>query len=127
MNRPIHLCSLMAPTLIVIACAGCTSRLPPPTDPDEARSALQAALDTWKRGEAPDTLKERRPPIQFTDLQWEKGAKLVDYAIAAAEPRGLAMRITVKLSLEAKGGQRREATTVYTAETQPRIVIVPEF
>jgi hypothetical protein len=117
----------LAAFLWALTCAGCASRLPPPTDPDEARTALQEALDSWKRGEAPALLKERTPPIQFADLQREKGAKLLKYEIATAEQRGLAMRITVKMSLEAKGGQRRETTTVYTAETQPRIVIVPEF
>jgi hypothetical protein len=111
----------------VLACAGCTPSLPPPTDPKEARAALTTALDTWQRGDAPQTLQERTPPIQFSDLHWDKGARLLKYEIASEERRGLAMRVTVKLSLESKDGNQREATTVYTAETQPRIVIVPEF
>ena len=127
MNTPIGKYIFSAVVLLAVTFTGCTSRLPPPTDPAEARAALQAALDTWKRGEALATLQERTPPIQFADLQWESGARLLKYEIAAAEQRGLGMRITVKMSLEAKGGQRRDTTTVYTAETQPRIVIVPEF
>jgi hypothetical protein len=111
----------------MLAAAGCGPRLPPPSDPKEARAALETALDTWKRGDAPDTLKQRTPPIQFADLDWDKGARLLKYEIASEERRGVGMRVTVKMSLEAKGGQRRETTTVYTAETQPRIVIVPEF
>jgi hypothetical protein len=111
----------------VMACAGCASRLPPATDPEEARAGLETALTAWQRGEDPQSLLERTPPIQFADLHWEKGARLLKYEIATEEARGLAMRITVKLSLEGKDGQRRDATTVYTAETQPRIVIVPEF
>jgi hypothetical protein len=110
-----------------LACAGCTPSLPPMTDPKDARAALETALDTWKRGESPQTLKERTPPIQFADLNWDKGARLLKYEIATEEQRGLGMRITVKLSLEGKDGKRRDATTVYTAETQPKIIIVPEF
>ncbi len=127
MNTLIRRCLCPTVLLLALTFTGCTSRLPPPTDPAEARAALQTALDTWKRGEALETLTERTPPIQFADLQWESGARLLKYEIAAAEQRGLGMRITVKMSLEAKGGQRRDTTTVYTAETQPRIVIVPEF
>jgi hypothetical protein len=108
-------------------CAGCTPSLPPTTDPKEARAALETALDTWKRGESPQTLKDRTPPIQFADLNWDKGARLLAYEVADEQPRGLGMRITVKLSLESKDGKRRDATTIYTAETRPRIIIVPEF
>jgi hypothetical protein len=127
MNHPFRISLWMTACLWALAAIGCSPRLPPATDPDEARAALATALDTWKRGEAPETLQQREPPIQFADLHWEKGARLLKYEIANAEQRGLAMRVTVKLSLQHKDGQKREATTVYTAETQPRIVIVPEF
>ena len=107
--------------------AGCTPALPPPTDAKDARAALETALDSWKRGDSPQKLNERTPPIQFADLNWEKGERLLKYDVAVEEPSGLGMRITVKLSLEGKDGKRRDATTVYTAETRPKIIIVPEF
>jgi hypothetical protein len=111
----------------VLASVGCTSSLPPAADAQQARSALETALDTWQRGEAWESMTARTPPIQFKDLHWAKGYRLVKYEIANEENRGLSRRLTVKLSLESKEGQRREATTVYLADTQPRIVIVPEM
>jgi hypothetical protein len=111
----------------VLACVGCKSSLPPVADAQQARAAMETALDTWQRGEARETLSTRTPPILFTDLHWAKGYRLVKYEIAKEEPRGQSRRLTVKLSLESKEGQRREATTVYLADTQPSIVIVPEM
>src|SRR5437588_2874806 len=100
MHNPFRISLGIAACLWALASIGCSPRLPPPTDPAEARAALETALDTWKRGDAPETLQKREPPIQFADLHWEKGARLLKYEIANAEQRGLGMRVTVKLSLQ---------------------------
>jgi hypothetical protein len=110
-----------------LACAGCASSLPPAADAQQARTAMETALDAWQRGDTRESLSGRTPPIQFSDLHWAKCYRLVKYEITKEEPRGLSQRLTVKLALEGKDGQRRDATTVYLADTQPRVVIVPEF
>jgi len=117
----------IAALLLAMTCVGCTASPPPPADPKEARGAVETALEAWKRGETMQSLTERKPPIQFTDLNWEKGFTLEKYEITSAEPRGVSMRITVKLAMKTKEGQKRDAPAVYIADTAPRIVIVTEF
>jgi hypothetical protein len=89
--------------------------------------ALVAALDTWKEGGSPDTLRERKPPIDFRDTNWESGNKLTKYVMEKEETSGLSARFTVKLSLVQASGEKRDRITVYNVDTGTAIVIRPDF
>ena len=53
--------------LLLFLATGCGKGLPPQMDPDVARTALTAALDAWKEGRTPESLRDRTPPVDFRD------------------------------------------------------------
>lgn len=93
----------------------------------QARAALTAALDTWAAGKSAESLMTQTPPISFRDTFWEQGSALSKYQIEKEETMGLSGRFTVKLSLLEKGGQKRDRTLIYNADTGSTIVIRPDF
>ncbi len=109
--------------------AGCSKNaaLPPETDPNAAREAMTAALDAWKEGKTPDSLKQKQPPVDFRDTNWEKGSILKDYTIKADERFGVSIKLTVQLQLQDKDGNIRERIAVYNVDTGPTMVIRPNF
>lgn len=106
---------------------GCGRSLPPATDPDKARAALETALEAWSQGRTPESLGDNDPAIDFRDVSWEKGARLKDFAVEKSEKSGLSARFTVRLDLTEPGGRQRTRRVVYSADAGPAIVIRPEF
>jgi hypothetical protein len=115
--------------VLVLAClvAGCGRATPPTMDLGEARTALSAALDAWKDGRASEPLRDRRPPVDFRDVEWDRGASLARYEIEKGEPSGLSARFTVKLYLTDKAGANRTRAVCYNVDAGPTIVIRPDF
>jgi hypothetical protein len=111
-------------TLVLSACG---PTLPPKTDLLAAREALTKSLDAWVQGQSADSLKTLKPPISFRDVQWENGAKLINYKIEKEESSGHSGRFTVKLSLAEKSGAKLERSVTYIADAGSPIVIRPEF
>lgn len=107
--------------------AGCGRDLPPETDPAVAREALTAALDAWKEGRAPDTLRQRTPPVDFAEPQWDKGGRLTDYQVKKEERSGVSVRFTVRLQVRQKDGTSRERTATYNVDAGKAVVIRPDF
>jgi hypothetical protein len=107
--------------------AGCGRGLPPKTDLAEARTALTAALDVWKEGRPVESLRERTPPIDFRDVNWEQGARLQKYEVEKEEPFGVSAKFKVKLHLADKSGTARQRAIVYTVDKGQAVVIRPEF
>jgi hypothetical protein len=115
----------LLPVLVVVGCSGRdASTDQPPYDSSQARVALIAALDAWKKGEA-GALPKRKPPIRFVDDDFATGMKLADYEIEEPDaPPRLHQDIEVILSLRDKGGKvlRREAK--YQVATEPGLAVL---
>jgi hypothetical protein len=100
--------------------------LPPPASPDQARTALAAALDAWQRGEPVDTLTGGDPPIHVNDPAVRTGAQLLGYTLAEGhETYGQSVRLTASLSLRLADGTTRVRKASYLIDTSPAVVIVP--
>jgi hypothetical protein len=93
-------------------------------DADRARTALVAALDAWKKGEARG-LQRRKPPIRFVDDDFVAGLKLADYEIE--EPEGPSRPhedIHVILSLRDARGKVIQRETRYQVATEPALAVL---
>jgi hypothetical protein len=104
----------LLPAIVCLAFAGCSSSLPPETDAARGREALKTVLDTWKRGGAPDELKNATPSITVRDPDWAAGYKLTDFEIAPEDGRaGVDLLLSVKLSLTLADGKTRDKKVGY--------------
>jgi hypothetical protein len=114
--------------LLAALAAGCGGRLSPPAhaDPAQARDALRAALDAWKRGEAPDALKGRRPPVMVIDPEWRGGFRLADFQIQDDAPSGADLRCRVVLTLADGQGRAWPKAAVYDVGTSPAVTVSRE-
>lgn len=100
---------------------GCGSSAP--VDAPKAKQALVAALDAWKRGDKPESLK----PIVVQDMDWMGGAKLVSYELGDGKDDNLNLRCPVKLKLVGADGKDVEKTVIYMVGTSPVTTVFREF
>ncbi|HEV3339180.1 MAG TPA: hypothetical protein VG125_02450 [Pirellulales bacterium] len=111
---------------VAVACllmVGC-SRSNAPTDVPSAKAALTAALESWKAGQSPDSLRQRSPCIVMVDDAWQKGEKLESFENAAPEvDDGVNLHCTVKLALNDERAGRRSEQVTYIVGTAPTITI----
>src|SRR5262245_24147522 len=121
--------ALRLPTscVILLAATGCGgSALPPQASPDEARSALVRALDTWQKAESIKALAQGQPAVYFNDPRCTPDVKLIAYKILEAhESYGQSVRIEVEMTFQLKDGTTKERKVSYLIDTSPAIVIVP--
>ena len=112
--------------LLPVLALGCGRAPPPaPADPDKARETLRTALEAWREGGTPASLKERSPPIYVNDRDWEAGRRLARYEVQdKAEHYGSQFRCSVRLSLHDARGNVTDRTVKYLIDTQPALVIV---
>jgi hypothetical protein len=107
--------AILAPTI-----SGCSKGVADPVDPDRARVALKSALDHWKSGGDPLSMPT---PMTVQDLEWQSGAKLVDYEVLGdGEPADANLRVKVKLTLAGKG-KNTEKTVNYLVTTSPAVTV----
>ncbi len=73
------------------------------------RSALEAALTSWKAGQPPGTVAgTSKPAVRVADSEWESGSKLAGFEIVGDQaPAGAGPR-TFSVKLTAADGQSRE-------------------
>jgi hypothetical protein len=95
-------------------------------DVGAAKAAVTAALDAWTQGESPQTLRERKPPVDFKDLNWDRGNQLRKYEVEKETPSGASAVITVKLHLTEKSGASFTRVVVYNVDAGPTIVVRPD-
>jgi hypothetical protein len=113
---------------LLVVFAGCRAgEVPlaaPRYNPEQARAALVAALDAWKKGEA-KALATRKPPIRFVDDDLVQGMRLLEYEIEEPEgPTALHQNVNVILSLRDAQGKpvRREAR--YQVAIEPMLAVL---
>jgi hypothetical protein len=85
----------------LVGCRGATAN-----DPElaSAFSVLKAGLEAWKNGSTPASLASGANPVQFSDNDWQAGAKLLEYRImkAGVEEEGETV-CTVHLKVDVRG------------------------
>ncbi len=112
---------------MVVAVSGCGGPAPRPADRDAALAALRTALEAWQKGDPPDSLRQRQPPIVMVDPAWGQGTKLARFAIETdlAQPSGYDLGCPVRLWL---GDGRKEPRRVkFTVATSPQLVVTRDF
>jgi hypothetical protein len=119
--------SRLLPVLLAVV-SGCSgpSRPAPeaPYDSEQAKTALIAALDAWKKGEA-KSLTKRDPPIRFVDDDLLAGLRLSDYEIEEPDrPFKLHQDVAVILSLRDARGQRVRREARYQVGTVPTLAVL---
>jgi hypothetical protein len=108
--------------------AGCRgSSVAHAVDPPRAREALKTALETWKSGQDPRSLKSSSTPMTVQDLDWAGGAKLVDYQILD-DGKALDANLSVRVKLVLDGpnkktGKAAEKTVWYLVTTSPSVTV----
>ncbi len=92
-----------------IAAAGCgaegKSGAPMPTG-QEARAALEKALDSWKAGKPPSSIADQTPKIDVVDSQWKAGDVLESYSIVNEKQGEGNKTFGVKLTLKKPPGSK---------------------
>lgn len=115
---------------LALAVAGCTKgpQRAAPVNPAQARDALKVALDGWKNGDKPDSLKSRTPPITVQDADWETGLRLVDYQVVnEGKVEDANLRCPVKLTLRDTDGHEVQRNVKYIIGTDPVITVFREL
>src|SRR5262245_18140607 len=93
-------------------------------DLDLGKDSVTAALEAWKKGDKPDSLKQRSPAIEITDDDWTHGLRLIDYQVTKTYgDYDKTVRCAVKLTLQGRVGKQSQREVVYQVLTQPNIVI----
>jgi hypothetical protein len=114
-------------TALLASAAGCGRAKPQPANAELARETLRTALETWKQGESPDSLRSGTTPIHVADQDWTRGAQLLDYQIDLRDQMfGGALRCQVKLSLQDPRGKKRIKKAIYSIATEEVIFIARE-
>ncbi len=124
-----HAVLLFAAMLAWAGTAGCAKQQhAAPVNPEVARESLRTALETWKRGEAPDSLRQASPSITVQDMDWRQGYRLVDYEIVGDGVYDNAnLRCPVKLSLRDPQGRPVTRRVTYMVGTDPQITVFREI
>jgi hypothetical protein len=112
---------------ILSGCSGGGPRAAP-VDPARAREALQAALESWKKGDKIESLKDGSPPIVAQDFDWMAGNLLVAYEVAGeGKDDDANLRIPVKLIMRTAQGKEVKKSVWYVVGTSPTLTVFREF
>ncbi|WP_435010901.1 hypothetical protein P12x_002191 [Tundrisphaera lichenicola] len=116
--------------LVVIALAmfglfGCSEgSAPAVADQDRARQTLDSALESWKKGETVERMKEASPAIVISDPKWGSGAMLKRFEVEGeGKPSGAERAFTVTLWLANRDGKESREQVVYKVGTDPILTV----
>lgn len=114
-----------AAVLALIVLSGCGQNAAPVVaDQAQARQVLVATLESWKKGETVEALKNASPSVLVDDPKWKRGEKLSKFEVEGeGKPSGAERAFTVTLWLsDAKGKEVREQV-VYKVGTDPIVTV----
>lgn len=105
--------------------SGCSGSQAHAVNPSKARESLKIALDHWKNGDDPKSLESSSTPMTAQDMDWNSGAKLLDYEILGdGKEMDLNLFVRVKLKLDPEGkGKAVEKTASYVVGTSPVVTV----
>jgi hypothetical protein len=103
--------ALTAGLLLLAGCSpgGKVEDFTPPAD--NARKALEAALNHWQAGNKPGTVPGTSPTVEVLDSKWKAGQKITAYEVLGEEPAGPGPR-TFKVRLTVANGPPLEVRYV---------------
>jgi hypothetical protein len=134
MNNPIALktktCAFVCLVLGSFLAAGCGSgpRRAGPVDVELARESLRAALESWKKGEPPEALRDHYPSITIQDMDWKSGYALVSYEIRDGEKEDACnLHCPVRLTVRDLQGKEVKKPVTYVIGTDPVITVFREM
>lgn len=106
--------------VVLVVLAGCRKASAPNEEVVSALEVLKAGLEAWKSGQPPAALLAGAPPLQFSDSDWQAGAKLLEYRIVKVEVEEDGETIClVNLNLDI-GGQAVARSLSYRVLLTPR-------
>lgn len=112
--------------MAALVLTGCGSGLPPKSNPDEARQALQVCLEAWQKGETSEALAGRKPAVYFNEIRDRPEWKLKSFSIAEDhETYGQSVRLSAQLTILTSDGETFQKKMHFLIDTAPAIVIVP--
>ena len=118
-------CLLLLMFVVLVGCGPGDVRPPAPSDPDQAKQALTQALDAWRTGETPESLRKSQPAVIVSDEDWLRGEKLVSYAIQGdGKKHGNSIRFIATLELRAANGSVQRKHALYHVGTEPVLTVV---
>lgn len=96
-----------------------------PVDAGTAQAALSSTLEAWKEGKQPADLLEGSPSIEVQDIEWNNGAKLLEYEIVSDDgASGQGLIAWVKMKLTSSNGKTTETTAKYVVNTSPDVRVL---
>ena len=106
--------------LLVVGCGGKFK----PVNVATAQNALMTTMESWKEGKSPGDLQDENPPITVEELEWSRGAKLLDYDILGDDKSvDESLVAQVKIKLEMADGKVTEKTATYIVNTRPEVTV----
>jgi len=110
--------------VMFLGLSGCGGA-PGVSDPASARSVLETVLESWKRGDSPQALRDGNPPLNVADYRWEGKYKLNAYTIAeSSTAAGFDQRFSVELRLTTPKGKAAREKAKYLVATDPAVTVV---
>lgn len=93
---------------------------------DEAKGHVKTALEKWQAGGKPDELKSQSPPVEFNEVMWNAGEKLVSFEMGTAKyaESDRAVRCEVKLTLQKGKAKARTENVFYDVTLGPPVKIL---
>jgi hypothetical protein len=118
-------CLIAMAALFLAGCSGST--VAHPVNPVRAREALTIALEQWKNGAEARSLDHSATPIVVQDMDWEGGAKLINYQVVdegKAYDANLRVQVTLMLGGQGKEkGKTIEKKVWYLVGTSPSLTV----
>ncbi len=92
---------------LLLAASGCGDARSEALPSDEsARTALEAALSSWRDGKKPGPIAGASTSAEIHDSRWSLGDRLASYEILGEEKNGAEMKFNVRLTLSQPAGVR---------------------
>lgn len=109
---------------VMLSGCGSSAYQSAPVDVAKARGVLEDVMESWKGGEAAESLQQQQPPVVVQDFDWIGGAKLLAYEIVNEDKAVNANLVAkVKLTLQDKQGAKVEKTVTYLVGTAPKLTV----
>jgi hypothetical protein len=96
---PTRLLLLCSPLILLCCAGGCSNGASAVPSEQVARTALEAALNSWCDGGKPGVLPGTEPRVEVHDTPWASGQSLTSFEILREEPGTVDKRFAVRLSL----------------------------
>jgi hypothetical protein len=113
-------------SLLLLTGVGCGNGGSSAPSDEVARTALDAALKTWRDGGKPGTVAGTDPPVQVLDTPWAQGDRLASYEILGEEEGGAAVEKQFNVRLVLAKPERTQEVKYHVIGRGPVMVFRDE-